>query len=376
MRLEQSFSQYLDFFRIAAALIVVADHAFLPGMTGTAIKFPFGADSVIAFFILSGFVISYVADRKERDPVTFSVARLSRLWSVLIPALLIAPCFDFIGLHFDPALYEAWAPQGVSGHWLPQAGASAFFVNEIWFTSLSPQFNTPVWSIGFEFWYYVLFAVFVFCRGRFRWPILALIACGIGPKILLLMPPWLLGVALYRWRARITLPTAVGLILVLAGPSMIVLGHYVHGLDRLRALYIPLLGRDFVYSDLNEARDFLWLNLVGIALTLHLAGVFAVVRNWQPALPTLTSFIQGAAGLTYSIYLLHFPAQMMIAALLHDQPPGLPKIGVVLAGSLMISAGLGYFLEKIKSPLRQWMMQGIRNILPTIRNRDDELPSS
>lgn len=362
MPLQRSFSLYLEFFRIIAALTVVIGHALLPGITGTGIKFPFGEDAVIAFFVLSGFVISYVADGKERDPTVFAAARLSRLWSVLIPALLIAPCFDLIGLHFDRSLYQAWAPQGISGHWLQQAGASALFVNEIWFASLSPQFNTPIWSIGFEFWYYALFAAFVFARGRYRWPLLTLIVCVAGPKILLLMPPWLFGVALYHWRAKVNLPASVALMMAIGAPLLIVLGHYMHGLDRLRALYIPLLGRDFVYSNLNEARDFLWLNLVGIALTLHLAGVLAIVKDWKASYSVLSAIVRGVAGLTYSIYLLHFPAQLMISASLHDLSAGLPKIGLVLAGSLLISASIGYFLEKIKSPLRQWILQGFRKV--------------
>jgi peptidoglycan/LPS O-acetylase OafA/YrhL len=348
-------SLYLDFFRLTCALIVVATHAFLPQMTATSYKFPFGEDAVIAFFVLSGFVISHAAASKERDAFSFSIARLARLWSVLIPALLIGPCFDLVGMHFNRSLYETWAPTGIAGHWLPQSLTSALFLNEIWFASLAPQFNVPVWSIGFEAWYYALFAIFLFGRGAARWTGLVLAALFMGPKILLLLPAWILGVALYRWRDKLSLSLPIAWALWVAGPAFVLIGHAVHAFDHLRELYISVLGAGIVYNDLGNARDFVWQNLVGIALTCHLAGAITIVRKMKRPPDQVSRIIKQGADLTYSIYLLHFPAQLMISAMLHDMRVGLLKIGIVLAGSLTISVSLGLFFEPLKLPLRHWL---------------------
>ena len=75
-------SIYLDLVRSLAALAVVLDHAAglfrLP-------CYPFwGHQSVMVFFVLSGYVICYVADTRETTPRAFVVARLARLWSVLV----------------------------------------------------------------------------------------------------------------------------------------------------------------------------------------------------------------------------------------------------------------------------------------------------
>jgi peptidoglycan/LPS O-acetylase OafA/YrhL len=353
--LEPNTSLYLDFFRFSCAIYVVVAHAFLPQMTRTQLRVPFGEDAVIAFFVLSGFVIANVAETRERNIFSYGAARLARLWSVLIPALLFGPVFDSIGIYFDRSLYETWAPNGIAGHWLPQAVASATFVNEVWFTSLAPQFNAPVWSIGFEAWYYAFFAVFMFAkRGKGLWLLLALICAG--PKILLLLPTWIMGVLLYRWRGRLPSFQWLGWLLFIAGPSLAILGHAIHALEYLRNIYLPILGHDFVYgSGLGMARDFLWLNLVGIAITAHLAGAFIVVGNIPQVRGRLATAIKTGAGLTYSIYLLHFPAQLMISALCH-RFSGSSKVALVLVGSLAISAGLGVFLEPLKNPLRRWLL--------------------
>src|SRR5690242_14562169 len=89
LSISKAYSLYLDLFRVVAAIVVVGGHAMMPVFSGGHYLFPFGEDAVEAFFVLSGFVIASVADGRENRFRTFAVARLSRLWSVLIPALFI-----------------------------------------------------------------------------------------------------------------------------------------------------------------------------------------------------------------------------------------------------------------------------------------------
>ena len=46
--------------------------------------------------------------------------------------------------------------------------AAATFTNEIWFSSIRPFSNGPFWSLGYEAWYYAIFGVWTFTRGRRR----------------------------------------------------------------------------------------------------------------------------------------------------------------------------------------------------------------
>src|SRR5580693_6908813 len=95
--LTPAFSLYLDFLRAGAAITVAFFHANEGMIAGGWLNFPWGQDAVMVFFVLSGFLIAYVSDTKERDVRSFSAARLARLWSILLPALALTPIFDAIG---------------------------------------------------------------------------------------------------------------------------------------------------------------------------------------------------------------------------------------------------------------------------------------
>src|SRR3984957_15539354 len=86
-RMDPDESLYLDLVRAAASFFVVLDHApTLFDMPGTP---RWGHQAVVVFFVLSGYVISHVSDTKEPTGRAFVVARLARLWSVLVPAMVL-----------------------------------------------------------------------------------------------------------------------------------------------------------------------------------------------------------------------------------------------------------------------------------------------
>ncbi|WP_342223471.1 acyltransferase family protein [Klebsiella pneumoniae] len=95
-------SIYLDLIRFTAALVVVLSHA--AGFTS--LKIPIisglGTEAVVVFFVLSGYVIAYVSSNKENNYIAFFKARAIRIYSVLVPAVLITLIFDHIGLKYNP----------------------------------------------------------------------------------------------------------------------------------------------------------------------------------------------------------------------------------------------------------------------------------
>ena len=66
----QRFSLYLDFLRFSAAMIVFLSHFAYPRFTDGTYSFirdlNLGSDAVVFFFVLSGLVIAYTADTKDK----------------------------------------------------------------------------------------------------------------------------------------------------------------------------------------------------------------------------------------------------------------------------------------------------------------------
>lgn len=205
--LERPFSLYLDLARLLAAVAVVVAHFgyfhILDDAQIAALP-DFGREAVIAFFVLSGFVIAYSARHKHRGLADFAVARAARLYSVALPMLLLsfglaALVQQVFGAQVDDSGYELREP------WLYLPFHLAF-LGDAWSFVERPPWLLPYWSLDYEAWYYVLFGVFHFLDGRRRWLAVAIVLALVGPRLWLLLPVWLSGVALYRWQQGQVLP--------------------------------------------------------------------------------------------------------------------------------------------------------------------------
>ena len=146
-------------------------------------------------------------NRRGRLP-EYAIHRISRIYSVVIPALILTPIADWIGARIHPELYVGYNAHSV---WPIRVFNSVLCMNEWGFWSVQFFSNVPYWSISYEVAYYILFGVSFFLKGPTRWVLLSIIGLLAGPKILLLLPIWLLGVWVYRsrWHDNITRRTAV-----------------------------------------------------------------------------------------------------------------------------------------------------------------------
>ena len=190
-------SALLNGLRIAAALVVFSYHVSLPWFySGPHISAEIGHDAVTLFFVLSGYVIAYsIEGHRRRNARQYGLARLSRLYSVVGPALLLTFLLLMIGEALNPQFYHQFY-RGFDGVRLVLAGC---FLQEIWLLSASPPTNGVFWSLGYEFWYYVIFGIWVYGRhcSLGRWLLLGAILF-VGPKVLLLFPIWIMGALAYR----------------------------------------------------------------------------------------------------------------------------------------------------------------------------------
>ncbi len=128
----------------------------------------FGHQAVVIFFVLSGYFVGgsvlQSCGAGKFKWRSYAVTRLSRLWTVLVPALVWTCLLDEWGQHLNPQAYlGTLRDQYHSGPSALEAGnhdpttwlANLFFLQGI----VRPEFGTngPLWSLTNEFWYYTLF---------------------------------------------------------------------------------------------------------------------------------------------------------------------------------------------------------------------------
>ena len=314
VRITRSMSLFLDAVRFGAACVVLLHHAAFPKF-GTYLPWSLtrtGIEPVIAFFVLSGFVIAYTAEANDRTAYDYGLSRATRLLSVTIPAVALTVLLDGIGSSIAPNLYaDHWSdPMTLTNLQTPpsvQVGLTATFLNEIWFLDVWPGTNSPFWSLSYEAAYYVLFGI-AFYEGR-KWPRIAgltLFSLLIGPKILLLLPLWLLGVAAWHLYKKVTLSPVGGAVLS-AIATLIYIAFVAsdarNALDRwTERLLMPLPASVYGMSIHVLSATVSGVLFAGIILGFKgLEGLFA------PALMRLAPWIRLLAGCTFSMYLYHYP---------------------------------------------------------------------
>jgi peptidoglycan/LPS O-acetylase OafA/YrhL len=161
-----------------------------------------GRESVIAFFVLSGFVIAYSAEHRNPTLRDYARARCARLYSVVLPVLLLAFVLAGLAEHLgvqDTGAYQLHKP------WL-YIPFHLLFLGELWGFVEAPPWLLPYWSLNYEAWYYVLFGAVFYLKGRMRLILGAAIFALMGPRLWLLLPLWISGVFLYRWQKTHVIP--------------------------------------------------------------------------------------------------------------------------------------------------------------------------
>ncbi len=130
-----------------------------------------GHQSVIVFFVLSGYFVggqAYLRYSKEKFQVShFIVERLTRLWVVLLPALILTYTLNQIVCSFpsESAYCDGKISQGAL-NLDPTKSNFKVFVGNLFFMQgiRSTVFgsNLPLWSISFEFWFYMSIPILFF----------------------------------------------------------------------------------------------------------------------------------------------------------------------------------------------------------------------
>lgn len=357
----------LDALRAGAALLVCLEHAravFMRDYEGGGIVARLwyavtglGHAAVILFFVLSGFLVGGSVRRAfaegRWDWRGYGAARLSRLWIVLIPALALGYLWDASGLRLFPGslLYHGGAewrlilPRDIGDALSPRIlfGNASFAAQAVPVgmdhAPVPPLgSNGPIWSLTFEFGYYLLFpCLLLAARGKWGYGLAALlVAALLGWYALALFPIWLMGAGLATFRP----PPSCGRPLVRGLVALLALG--------CLAVYRVLYPRAPVPFDL----------LLGGTFVVYLATLLASASDSPIFLRKPVAFL---ANMSYTLYLVHMPFLVWLAAAsgLNARMPfsgaGVSiVIGSVLA-SVAYAAGVGWLTERRTGELRGWM---------------------
>jgi peptidoglycan/LPS O-acetylase OafA/YrhL len=167
--------------------IMVAPHG--PGVYAWWFSAAFFHQAVLVFFVISGFLVGgpLLRDRARQAPFLqkYLIDRFSRIYIVMVPALVWTFLIDWIGRKLFPAtgLYDAPFFAGV------------FDLKNYFWTLLQQQHlwasqagtNGPLWSLACEMWYYIIFPLLLLPYGAAYSRRARVAGCALGVGLTLLM---------------------------------------------------------------------------------------------------------------------------------------------------------------------------------------------
>jgi len=276
-------------------------------------------------------------------------ARLSRIYSVAVPAVLLTVLLDAVGRTLYPSIYGY-----PFDYFAVRIASSLVFLNEVWFVSITSFSNVPYWSVCYEFWYYVFFGIVMFVRGRAALALCVGLALLLGPKIVLLAPIWILGAVLYRWEKLHLIPYALSWALVI-GSSIAIVGFYTSGFGARVDEYVKVLLGVERYRSLTWSWHFLSDYILGTLFFLHLAGMRNVTARLHALPAAIERPIRFLASYTFTLYLLHQPLFLFWASVIQGNPAG-RSFWVLTTITVALSVfAVGYLTEQKRHFLTAWI---------------------
>ena len=304
----------------------------------------FAHQAVVVFFVLSGWLVGGSLLQRAGQPHAlrdYAIDRLSRLWSVLIPAMALMCCLAAA----NGQLHDAG-----SSYSLATALGNLLGLQNI----AVPVYggDGPLWSLSNESWYYLLFGLLMLAHTT-RNKLLQLSALALVLAALALLPSplslyglvWLLGAA----GAHLRIDAAPALRL-LAVP-----------LFAATALALRLYGRNDDLDTTSIVQD-LFYSLLLLACLCGIGRQATVRQRRARRLKAVTGFL---ASFSFTLYVLHTPliellwtdrGQRPLSA--HD-PLSLAVFGAMLA--IVVALSYLFYLPfeaqtaRLRLRLKKWL---------------------
>ena len=357
------FDYSLEALRGIAALFVVAAHALITGPTPDphpqvkeSWRYFFPSHlSVIVFFILSGYVIGLT----NAKPITTGRAigiylkkRLIRLYPLYVLAILATVAVA--------ALYHTPYSLRTIGGWLLFLQG---LVVEV------PGYNQPIWSLGYEIAYYLLFILVSAMRWRAHWVACFFLGLGVALYSLQVQPIvlvsyaygavfWFLGLSLVRL-PKAEKPLEFGTMLAFIGlllsyPRMNLVAGVIHA---LRLDVSPIVAPTFNDHPINFS-DLSALLVCGPML-LCFTNRILPGKKWlellafaMPGLYLVTYIVSGKTKQTESFIAFLLPiGYYVVALLIYSKRKDLGLLGYKVIQRLIPLGSISYGIYIIHYPL-------------------------
>lgn len=328
-------------------------HSYFAGIFYFLAKF--GHPAVIVFFVLSGFLVGSsglrAIEKRTWSFPRYLLHRFLRLEIVLLPALVLGLLCDTMGIHLlgASALYSGgWhllvrgGPVDLSWHTLV---GNAAFVQAI----LVPTFgsNSPLWSLSYEFWYYVLFGLLATAAVRTQlwlrlFMAVLVIAVGwfTGLAIMSLAPLWFLGLAIYLLpRRELSYQSRR---ILLAGSTVV---------------FVIFLG--FTFGTRAPVEAIVRPLMVDLVTGILFSVVLYAMLHTNPARSGYCQLAHQIAAPTYTLYTNHMPAMFLLLAWLGVRQPPTAVRCLELIGWFIVfwlyAYGLYLLFESQTPAIRDWI---------------------
>ncbi|MFS0861474.1 acyltransferase family protein [Fredinandcohnia sp. 179-A 10B2 NHS] len=311
--LEGNVSIYLDLIRGISAILVVMEHLSSRLFVGYGnVENPnllvqglyllniLGGPSVIIFFVLSGLFISRSVLKAVLQSKwtweSYLINRLSRLLVVLIPALILTFILDSIAMNlFNYQGYETLFENSI------EFVGNLFFLQNI-FVGVYGS-NAPLWSLSYEFWYYMLFPLIflLFTKQKiilkvFYLMLAVLIISTIGTRMNSYFVIWLIGVAVLFF-PRVSMNNRK--LILISSLFLLLVSITVRPLVMTGRLFTNGWTEDLFFADL----------FVGLSFGLFIYTLVYVMPNKlkRIELKRFGKFSRILASFSFSLYLIHYP---------------------------------------------------------------------
>lgn len=310
-------SSFLDFARWLSALLVVTGHLrsllFVEYSnlkeSSIFIKFFYfitglGHEAVVIFFVLSGFLVGGGVIKKINNFkfCKYLFDRSTRIYIVFIPSLIVGFFYDHLGISLfnTIGLYNGSHEFSLNlMNYIPEnrLDIKTFLGNTLMLQKIALSTfgsNSPLWSLAYEFWYYITFPIllFAFKAGTHHIKSIAIVFLLLVSAIFFLPTSmtvgfliWLLGASL-AINTKSIFPISVTIIFFFLAITI----------SRFKLINIPFI------------TDF----FIGVFFSL-------ILKNIQ----TKNRFLSGRkfscinkklAAFTFSLYVTHFPLMLLITS--------------------------------------------------------------
>lgn len=268
-----------------------------------------GHEAVIVFFVLSGYFVGGSVLRSFRETkfswTKYLLHRMTRLWVVLIPALVIGWSLDQCGMHLlhgTHNLYSGYSSPEIAPGLSQRLTLGAFLGNVFFLQGIvTPCLGTnlPLWSLAYEFWFYLLFPLALVALGRSEQAAVGRAGAACCFLAFALLCGWIIMAYFAIWLIGAAIASMP---LILSKPQR-KFGVKIFSVLLVAALYLGLK-----YSINILLSDFILATVVGLLVWIILHDRANTTKLGY------RNVAQHLSKISYTMYLVHLPALAFICS--------------------------------------------------------------